>query len=77
MHPSHASPPTTAVIPTAQVVVTPQGTLAPPPCSPGCYTFVSVHFRWVPAHNILLFLSFLLFLSPCILFSQSMSTSKP
>lgn len=75
IHPSHASPPTIAVIPTAQVVVvTPQGALAPPACSSGCHTFV--HFRWVPVHNILLFLRSLLFLSSCILFSQSMLSTS-
>lgn len=56
IHPSHASPPTIAVIPTAQIVLTPQGVLAPLACSLGCHTFVSVHFRWVPVHNMLLFL---------------------
>lgn len=57
------------------VVVTAQGVLVPPACSPSCHTFVFVHFRWVPVHKVLLFLRSLLFLSPCILFSQSMSTS--
>lgn len=70
--PLHAGPPTVAVIP--GVILTAQGALVPPACSPGCHTFVSVHFRWVPLRKVLLFLRSHLFQSPSIL-SQSMSTS--
>lgn len=48
--PLHAGPPTVAVIP--GVIVTAQGALVPPACSPGCHTFVSVHFRWVPLRKV-------------------------